>query len=92
LPIGGLKEKVLAARRVGIREVIVPQQNAKNVNEDLTAELRSEMTIHLVSTIDEVLALALVPTSTDRREELRGKKDEGKSDVRVGRGYPPLPA
>ena len=50
LPIGGIKEKVLAARRVGIREVILPKQNAKNVNEDLTPELRQDLTIHLVST------------------------------------------
>ena len=34
--MGGIKEKVLAARRVGIREVILPRQNEKNVNEDLT--------------------------------------------------------
>ncbi|MCC7416434.1 MAG: endopeptidase La [Acidobacteria bacterium] len=65
LPIGGVKEKVLAARRHGIREVIVPRQNAKNVNEDLTPELKEGMTIHLVSTIDEVLALALTPISSD---------------------------
>jgi ATP-dependent Lon protease len=67
LPIGGVKEKVLAARRVGIREVILPRLNAKNVNEDLTPELRKDMTIHLVSTIDEVLALALQPVSSDVR-------------------------
>ena len=67
LPIGGVKEKVLAARRVGIREIILPKQNAKNINEDLTPELRQEMTVHLVSTIDEVLALALQPASTDTR-------------------------
>jgi ATP-dependent Lon protease len=67
LPIGGVKEKVLAARRVGIREIILPKQNAKNVNEDLTPELRQEMTVHLVSTIDEVLALALQPASSDLR-------------------------
>jgi len=67
LPIGGVKEKVLAARRVGINEVILPKQNGKNVNEDLTPELRQGLTIHLVSTIDEVLALALQPVSSDAR-------------------------
>src|SRR5438105_9328401 len=67
LPIGGVKEKVLAARRVGINEVILPKQNAKNVNEDLTPELRQDLTVHLVSSIDEVLALALQPVSSDMR-------------------------
>src|SRR6185312_13181987 len=61
LPIGGVKEKVLAARRVGIHEVILPKQN-----ENLTPELRKDLTIHLVSTIDEVLAIALQPVSSDR--------------------------
>ncbi|PYR34847.1 MAG: endopeptidase La [Acidobacteria bacterium] len=65
LPVGGIKEKVLAARRLGIHEVILPKQNAKNVNEDLTPELRQNLTVHLVSTIDEVLALALQPISSD---------------------------
>jgi ATP-dependent Lon protease len=65
LPVGGIKEKVLAARRLGIHEVILPKQNAKNVNEDLTPELRQNLTVHLVSTIDEVLALALQPVSSD---------------------------
>jgi ATP-dependent Lon protease len=64
LPVGGIKEKVLAARRVGIREVILPRQNQKNVDEDLSPELRKDMTIHLVATIDEVLRLALTePTA-----------------------------
>src|SRR5881397_1990395 len=67
LPIGGVKEKVLAARRAGIHEVILPKQNAKNINEDLTPELRQDMTVHLVSTIHEVLALALQPVSSDVR-------------------------
>src|SRR5262249_38662601 len=89
LPVGGIKEKVLAARRAGIREVVPPRQNAKNVNEDLTPELRQEMTVHLVSTIDEVLALALAPVSSDRRPEGRKPKEEGKGDVRTGRGHPP---
>src|SRR6185436_19164729 len=67
LPIGGVKEKVLAARRVGIHEVILPKQNAKSINEDLTPELRKGLTVHLVSTIDEVIALALQPVSSDIR-------------------------
>ncbi len=61
LPVGGIKEKVLAARRHGIPEVILPRQNEKNIKEDLTEELRSELTIHYVSHIEEVLALALPP-------------------------------
>jgi ATP-dependent Lon protease len=79
LPIGGVKEKVLAARRVGIREVILPRQNEKNVNEDLTEELRRDLTVHLVTSIDEVLALALQPVSTDLRPgDARRQRDEGR--------------
>src|ERR1044071_9963639 len=61
LPVGGIKEKVLAARRVGIKEVILPRQNDKNINEDLTDELRKELTVHYVTSVDEVLLLALTP-------------------------------
>src|SRR5688572_2134507 len=66
LPIGGVKEKVLAARRVGIREVILPRLNEKNINEDLTEELRKGLTVHYVQSVDEVLLLALAanPTAT----------------------------
>ena len=63
LPIGGVKEKVLAARRHGIREVILPKQNEKHVVEDLTDEVRRGLTVHYVSEMDEVLALALTPMS-----------------------------
>jgi ATP-dependent Lon protease len=64
LPVGGIKEKVLAARRHGITEVILPRQNEKNIKEDLTEELRRELTIHYVVHIEEVLALALTPSSS----------------------------
>jgi ATP-dependent Lon protease len=64
LPVGGIKEKVLAARRHGITEVILPRQNEKNINEDLTEELRRELTIHYVSHIEEVVAIALTPSAT----------------------------
>ena len=63
LPVGGIKEKVLAARRHGIREVILPRQNEKNVKEDLTDELRQELTIHYVVHIEEVTAIALTPSA-----------------------------
>jgi ATP-dependent Lon protease len=63
LPVGGIKEKVLAARRHGITEVILPRQNEKHIKEDLTEELRRELTIHYVVHIEEVLALALLPSS-----------------------------
>jgi ATP-dependent Lon protease len=77
LPVGGIKEKVLAARRVGIKEVVLPRQNDKNVKEDLSDELRRDMTIHLVSTIDEVLLLALTPPSTAHRERRTTTRVQG---------------
>jgi ATP-dependent Lon protease len=66
LPVGGIKEKVLAARRVGIRRVILPRQNEKSVVEDIGEELRKDLTIHLVSSIDEVMDLALSPAPAPR--------------------------
>src|SRR2546428_3888740 len=77
LPVGGIKEKVLAARRVGIREVILPKQNEKNIKEDLTDELRKDLTVHLVTTIDEVLALALQPVSSDIRPAKKDSRSSG---------------
>ena len=74
LPVGGIKEKVLAARRVGIREVILPRPNEKNVNEDLTDELRRDMTIHYVQTVDEVLLLALTPVAKARADRRAGRR------------------
>jgi len=61
LPVGGIKEKVLAARRLGIFNVILPKQNEKNINEDLTDELRREIQVHYVTMVDDVLKLALTP-------------------------------
>jgi ATP-dependent Lon protease len=64
LPVGGIKEKVLAARRHGINEVILPRQNEKNIKEDLTEELRHELKVHYVQHIEEVTAIALQPSAT----------------------------
>jgi len=59
LPIGGLKEKVLAAHRAGIRTVIMPAENDKDL-EDIPQDVRDEMTFEQVSHLDEVLKLALL--------------------------------
>jgi ATP-dependent Lon protease len=60
LPIGGVKEKVLGARRAGILTVLLPKRNAKDL-EDVPDNVRKEMQFIFVETIDEVLAHALVP-------------------------------
>jgi ATP-dependent Lon protease len=75
LPVGGIKEKVLAARRLGIREVILPAQNEKNVLEDLTEEQRRDLKVHYVRTMDDALRLALMPAprraDSPRRDDPR---------------------
>ena len=60
LPIGGVKQKVLAAQRAGLTEVIVPARNEADLD-DVPESCRDEMTFHVVATIDEVLATALEP-------------------------------
>jgi ATP-dependent Lon protease len=58
LPIGGLKEKTLAAKRAGIKQVIVPKRNEKDMV-DLPDEVKQTLQFHFVSNVDEVLAVAL---------------------------------
>jgi ATP-dependent Lon protease len=60
LPIGGLKEKVLAARRAGLDTVIMPYRNEKDLD-DLTERIRSEMTFIFAEQVDDVLNAALNP-------------------------------
>ena len=60
LPIGGLKQKVLAAHAAGLTDVIIPERNRGDLD-DVPEEVREEMTFHPVMTIGEVLELALEP-------------------------------
>jgi ATP-dependent Lon protease len=62
LPIGGLKQKVLAAHAAGLTEVIVPERNAADLD-DVPREIREQITFHIVGTVDEVLERALEPTA-----------------------------
>ena len=75
LPIGGLKEKVLAAHRFGIKTIIIPKDNEKDL-QDVPAEVQSELSFKPVETMDEVLKIAL-----ERQPELakEGEGFEGKS-------------
>jgi len=61
LPVGGIKEKVLGARRAGIAAVILPRRNEKDL-EDIPAQIRDTMRFHFVDTVDQVFDLALEPT------------------------------
>jgi ATP-dependent Lon protease len=75
LPIGGLKEKALAAHRVGIRSLLVPAENAKDLAE-IPAKVRAEMTITLVESMDDVIRIALLPASPQAEGPSGGEASE----------------
>ena len=60
LPIGGLKQKIMAAQAAGLTDVILPERNEADLD-DLPADVRQQMHFHPVKSVDEVLALALEP-------------------------------
>jgi ATP-dependent Lon protease len=75
LPVGGIKEKFLAARRAGVETIILPADNRQDVEEDLTPDMIEGVSIHYASRIEDVLAVALpllkakpevTPIATDR--------------------------
>src|SRR5690242_16198973 len=69
LPIGGVKEKFLAAKRAGVKDVLFPAENRMNVDEDLTPEQLEGVNLHFVSTIEEVLELALPGSRLQERQD-----------------------
>jgi ATP-dependent Lon protease len=73
LPVGGIKEKFLAAKRAGVRDVILPIDVKQNVEEDLTADQTSGVTIHYATRIEDVLEVALPrdPEAAVQAEVLR---------------------
>jgi ATP-dependent Lon protease len=68
LPIGGVKEKFLAARRAGVKDLIFPADNRQNVEEDVLPEQLEGVNVHYANTINEVLEIAL-PTSKDEEKK-----------------------
>ena len=64
---GGVKQKVLAAHRMGLKEVILPKRNDKDLD-DVPQSVREAMTFHLASRVDDVLKFALEPTAKPKFE------------------------
>jgi ATP-dependent Lon protease len=79
LPIGGLKEKVLAASRGGMKRVILPMENEKDL-EDIPQDVSEAMEFHLVESMDEVVTIALDGTIVP----LEAKESRPESEKRVG--------
>ncbi len=73
LPIGGLKEKALAAMRHGIKKIIIPEKNVKDL-EDIPEEYREKLTFYPVKTIDDVVALVLQGPAKGRKGGIAGGK------------------
>lgn len=65
LPVGGIKEKLLAAYRAGVQEIILPQHNKKDFMEDIPEDIRNELTVHYVKDARQVLKLALAEPASD---------------------------
>jgi ATP-dependent Lon protease len=88
LPVGGVKEKILAARRAGVREIILCVKNRKDV-EEVPANYIKDLTFHYVDQIDEVLAIALLPEKVKNAtqfvfpEEKKEKEESGFVTVEV---------
>jgi len=76
LPVGGIKEKVLAAHRAGLKTVIMPKQNAKDLD-DVPQEVRKSLKFVLAERVDDVFEAALVPDGQERRISNK-KKDKTK--------------
>jgi len=78
LPVGGLKEKVLAAHRAGIRTIIIPKENVKDLDE-LPDYVREELTFEPVEHADEVLEIALLPNKKCRKKASKGRSRRSKT-------------
>jgi ATP-dependent Lon protease len=98
LPIGGLKEKTLAAKRAGIRQVIVPKRNEKDMP-DIPQEVRDTLKFHFVENVDQVLEVALGASKVKSVNKVLAKggvrsrkRREGPSNGTKGRAPDEAPA
>ena len=92
LPIGGLKEKALGAKRAGIKTLLFPEKNRKDVMEDLTDAEREDVTIHFVRDVRQVLELALEPLGEPLKQPSEGNKTlSGEGAVKLPEPKKPRP-
>jgi len=82
LPVGGIKEKVLAARRSGITTVILPKKNEKDL-EEVPDQVKKDMKFHFVQKMDEVIQIALKPQTTKRVQRAKGSKGRVKKQKKI---------
>jgi ATP-dependent Lon protease len=75
LPVGGIKEKFLAAKRAGVKDVILPAENRQNVEEDLMPEQVAGVTIHYARRIEDVLAIALPKSKSEERHDVEIREE-----------------
>ena len=80
LPIGGFKEKSLAARRAGIKTVLLPKDNEKDL-EELPDEVKKELHFVPVATFDEVLAVAICEADEKKKKEKKSVSTLGENDA-----------
>jgi ATP-dependent Lon protease len=73
LPIGGVKEKFLAAKRAGVADIIFPAENKMNVEEDILPEQLEGVTVHYVESIEDVLEIALPHSPAEAREDAEAR-------------------
>jgi ATP-dependent Lon protease len=85
LPVGGIKEKVLAAKRAGVTDVILPSENKMNVEEDLTPEQLENFKVHYVKTIDEALRVSLPAVAESTAAKLLTTQPEAVHDKAFAR-------
>jgi ATP-dependent Lon protease len=81
LPVGGIKEKFLAAKRAGVETVILPADNRQNVEEDLMPEQTAGVSIHYASRIEDVLAVALPSTPAEEKKDEEVREEVLQSSV-----------
>ena len=78
LPVGGIKEKVLAARSAGVKHVMLPSKNEKDL-EDLPENVKNELSFHFVNHMDEVIEFALSAKGANTRKKINRAKNDSKS-------------